>query len=458
MTSAATPKHTPYWWEDGAPLPDLPKTPPKQTQLLIVGAGYTGLSAALTAAALGAKVTVIDAGIPGQGASTRNGGMAGAHPRVSLAQMSQKFGEATAQAVFNEATPAFETLRNLISQYNIDCDYQQTGRIQLAWSRSQFAAQKALAEVMNNQTSFHIDVLEREQVDEHIQTKQYFGGLLFADHGAVQPRKLHDGLMRAALNAGVQVIQQCPVQTIEPLAKSGNIDRAATQQGTTNSGFSAKTAGGDIQADKVIIATNGYTQGRGIFNWLSRRVFPVPSYLIATEPLTPELIDELAPGRRMMVETRARYSYWRVSPDGSRIIFGGRASLRNIDLNVAAARLKNTMLSIWPQLQPYQISHVWTGNTGFTFNHCANVGVENGLHYALGYCGGGVVLSPYLGMKVAYQALGDARGATAYSETRLQSKPYFFGGKPWFLTASSAWYSQVVDRRQTREAERDHRK
>lgn len=153
------------------------------------------------------------------------------------------------------------------------------------------------------------------------------------------------------------MIQECPIQVISP------------------KGFIAKTAVGDIHAEKVILATNGYTQGKGVFNWLSRRVFPVPSYIIATETLPPELIAELAPGRNMMVETRARYSYWRISPDGSRIILGGRASLQKIDLATAATRLKSNLNNIWPQLEPYKVSHVWRGNTGFNFNHCANVGV-----------------------------------------------------------------------------------
>lgn len=78
------------------------------------------------------------------------------------------------------------------------------------------------------------------------------------------------------------------------------------------------------------------------------------------------------------------------------------------------------------------------------------------MHYAMGYCGGGVVLSPYLGMKVAYQTLGDPRGETAYTATRLASKPYFFGGKPWFLAPANFWYSQVVDRKQVWDAQKDH--
>ena len=430
----------PYWWEGVRALPKLQNTPPQKTEILIVGAGYTGLSAAITAANEGAKVLIVDAGIPGEGASTRNGGMAGAHPRLSLVAMSEKFGAKTAKGMFNEATPAFNHLRNLIKTHGIDCDYQQTGRIQLAWTKADFVAQKTLAADMNENTDFPVEVVSKAEIGMHLSTQHYFGGLLYRDHGAVHPRKLNDGLLIAALNAGVEIVQNCSILNFQK----------------NKVGYEAIWSGGVIHTDKVILATNGYTQGKGALNWLSRRVFPLPSYLIATEVLSKPLIDELAIGRRMMVETRARHSYWRISPDGTRIIWGGRAAIRPIDINVAAKRLYQTMTEIWPQMKDVKISYAWSGNTGFSFNNSAKVGRINDMHFAMGYCGGGVVLAPYLGMKAAYQALGDPRGKTAYSETSFKSRPYYFGGKPWFLDIADMWYSHVVDARQNRNAARDH--
>lgn len=430
---------TPYWWEDGVPLPDLPNTLSAKTELLIVGAGYTGLSAALTAVEAGMNVTVVDAGVPGQGASTRNGGMAGAHPRLSLAAMSEKYGIETAHGMFNEATPAFDYLQNLIKTYKIDCDYQHTGRIQLAWTRAQFEAQKAMAADMNAHTDFPVEVIERENLHHHVKTDYYFGGLFYRDHGALHPRKFHDGLMRAALDRGVHIIQNCPVGDMTP----------------DGIGFQVITPNGTVTADKVLLATNGYTQGNGPLRWLTRRVFPLPSYIIATEPLSDNLIQTLAPGRRMMVETRARHSYWRVSPDGTRIIWGGRSAIRQINVEQSTKRLHKTMCDIWPELKGVNITHAWKGNTGFTFNHSPHVGVMNGIHFALGYSGGGVVLAPYLGMKAAYQVMGDPRGETAYSNTPFATKPYFWGRHPWFLSVADRWYSMVTDTMETRTARRD---
>ena len=136
---------TPYWWEAGAPLPDLPNAPPQKVELLIVGAGFTGISAAIHAARAGAKVCVVDAGVPGEGASTRNGGMAGAHPRLSLKDTAAKWGMDVAQALFNEAEPAFDHLQALMDDCAIDCDYQLTGRVQLAWTKADAKRQETMA-------------------------------------------------------------------------------------------------------------------------------------------------------------------------------------------------------------------------------------------------------------------------------------------------------------------------
>lgn len=208
-----------------------------------------------------------------------------------------------------------------------------------------------------------------------------------------------------------------------------------------------------MTAGKVIVATNGYTQGR--LGWFRRRVFPVPSFLIATEALPDDLLARLAPGRRMMVETRARHSYFRLSPDGTRILFGGRAAMVPVSPERAAATLHATMTGIWPELAEVRLTHSWSGFTGFAFSHLPHVGAHEGLHFAMGYSGSGVALAPYLGMKCALQALGDPAGGTAYSRTPFATRPFHAGGKPHFLRLADPWFRQVIDRRQDRAARPD---
>lgn len=422
------PLGTPYWWDDVAPVPDLPEVASGNTDILIIGGGFTGLSAAITARRAGARVCVLDAMVPGKGASSRNGGMVGAHARIAYEAMVRSFGQDAAVALLNEAPRAYAFTRGLIEGEGIDCEFKETGRVVLASSTKSFEQLATLAKTLQQLAGYNMEIVEKADLGQHIQTDAYKGGVFYPDHGGLQPRKFHDGLLAIALREGVEVVQNCPVLAVE--GKEG--------------AFRIHTKHGIVGAEKVIFATNGYT--RAPFTYLSRRIFPLPSFIIATEKLPAELIQRLAPGGRMMVETRAKHSYYRVSPDGSRIVFGGRAGMVPYGPVFAGMRLADTMTGIWPELKGVGISHSWRGYTGFTFEQMPHVGSFNGRHFAFGYSGSGVALAPYLGMKVAYQALGDPRGETAYSRTVPTTRPYYRGGYPAFLAAGELWYRQVIDR------------
>lgn len=427
---------TPYWWEAGSALPELPEAPPPRADILIVGGGFTGLSAAITAARKGAKVVVCDAGVPGQGASTRNGGMVGAHARIAVEAMEASFGREATIALLNEAPKAYAFTRNLIAAEGIECGFRETGRVVLASTRKSFEGLKRLATRLHDLAGYDMRVVEKADLGQHIATEAYQGAVFYPDHGGLQPRQFHDGLMAAALKAGATLVQNCPVQAVDGVEGA----------------FLVRSQGGAVRADKVIFATNGYT--RPPFRYLSRRIFPLPSFLIATEELPPEMIGKLAPGRRMMVESRVRHSYYRVSPDGSRIVFGGRAGMIPYGPEFAAQRLRATMLGIWPELRDVAITHSWSGFTGFTFEQMPHVGVHNGRHFAFGYSGSGVALAPYLGHKVALAALGDPAGETAYARTIPTTRAFYRGGAPHFLIAGELWYRQVVDRWEALQARR----
>ncbi|MFX0544995.1 NAD(P)/FAD-dependent oxidoreductase [Roseovarius sp. S1116L3] len=416
----------PYWWDGldwAEPQGELPAT----CDLLIIGAGYTGLSAALAAHECGAKVAVVDALDPGKGASTRNGGMFGAHPRLGWGTLQKQFGADVADALFDEASTALDWAKDLIAHEGIDCDLQQTGRIQLAWTAKHFENQKTLAQTLADKSRVRAHIVPRDGLAQEIATERYFGGIVFEEHCGIQPAKFHQGLMRAVQARGIPVIAHCPVTALE----------------RTGATFAATTPKGRIAAEKVLLATNGYTAKP--FKWHASRVFALPSYIIATEPLAANLIGHLAPGRRMMVETRARHSYFRISPDGTRILYGGRASMVNVAPDVAARRLRATMCEIWPELKGTKVSHSWSGNTGYSFTHMPHVGADRGLHYAMGYSGSGTVMAPWLGAKAAYQAMGDARGETGYSRTALKRHWMHPGTRPHFLQAANLWYRTAVD-------------
>ncbi|MRU14502.1 FAD-binding oxidoreductase [Roseovarius sp. A21] len=426
---------TPYWWEAAAPQ-DPGQDLPGVCDFLVIGAGYCGLSAAIAAHDCGAKVVVVDAGVPGEGASSRNGGMVGAHPRLGWHDLATKFGPAVADALFAEAKPALEWVKALIATESIDCDFQQTGRVQLAWTPAHAETQKRLAGHVREKSDVQVTLLDRDALSAEIESAHYHGGLLFPEHGALHPAKYHAGLMQAALRRGIPVVGHAGVSGYE---RDGG-------------GFVVETAKGRVKAGKLMLATNGYT--RKPFKWHVARVFPLPSYIIATEELPSNLLGHIAPGRRMMVETRARHSYFRLSPDGKRVLFGGRASMRDLPMDKAAERQKQTMCEVWPELRDVKLSHAWKGYTGYSFTHMPHVGEDRGLHYAMGFSGSGTVMAPYLGAKAAWQAMGDARGQTAYADTHLTRHVLHPFEWPHFLKAADVYYRNWVDRMENRAARR----
>ncbi len=187
----------PYWWDGAGAADEAPHPLPERADLLIIGAGYTGLSGAIAAHDAGASVVVVDAGTPGQGASTRNGGMFGAHPRLGWDALARTYGSDVADDLFAEAGPAMDWVKTLITQEGIDCSLQQTGRIQLAWTPAHFDAQQRMAKVVQAKSDVAIQVIGRDGLADHIRTAQYFGGILFPQHCAINPRQFHDGLMAA---------------------------------------------------------------------------------------------------------------------------------------------------------------------------------------------------------------------------------------------------------------------
>ena len=417
----------PWWWEAAPPSGDSDDIS-DSCDILVIGAGYTGLSAAIAAHDAGAQVLVLEAGVPGQGASTRNGGMFGAHPRLGWDDLAGRFGAETADAVFAEANPAMNWVRALIEAEGIDCDFQQTGRIQLAWTPEHANNQKRLAKSVEEKSDVAVKILDRDAVKQEISTDRYHGGMLFPEHGAIHPAKFHKGLLEAVRRRGIPVVAHAAVSGLERIAGR----------------FRVQSAKGTVDAEKVILATNGYTTKP--FNWFISRVFPLPSFMIATEELPSRsdwshragaADDGRDEGAAQLLSDLAGRQTGAVR---------GRASMWDTRLERGAERLRQTMCGIWPELNDVKISHAWYGFTGFSFNHMPQVGERDGIFYAMGFSGSGTVMAPYLGAKAAYQAMGDPRGETAYANTLFKKHFLHQFEKPHFLRAADVYYRHWVDR------------
>ncbi|TDJ69183.1 MAG: FAD-binding oxidoreductase [Proteobacteria bacterium] len=415
------PSFDPWWWEAAPPAATIVRDVPSAADVAIIGAGYTGLSAALTLARAGRSVVVLEAGDPGEGASSRNGGMLGSGHKVSFAAMSARYGHATAVAIIKEGLASLVYTVDLIRREDINCHFSQTGRFRAAFNVKHYDSLGREADFLRKELGVEVDMVPRAEQHREVATDVYHGGCVYHQHGTLHPALFHKGLLDRVVAAGATVIGRTPVTTIERI----------------NGGFSVITDRTPLTVGNVIAATNGYTGT--VTPQLRRRVVPVPSFIIATEPLSAETINELIPNGRMIVETRRLHCYYRISPDGRRMLFGGRASLLPMDTRKSAKRLYDIMVKLFPQLANVRISHSWTGFVAFSRDHLAHVGVNDGIHFAMGYCGSGVAMAPYLGYKTAQKILGSPEGKTAFDETKFAAIP-LYRGHPWFLRFLDPYY------------------
>ena len=187
----------------------------------------------------------------------------------------------------------------------------------------------------------------------------------------------------------------------------------------------------------MVIATNGYT-GPATPS-LRRRLIPVASHIIATEELAPELAASLIPKGRTISDTPRILTYYRLSPDGRRLLFGGRARFTQVTPEVSAPVLYRYMTERFPQLKGIRLTHAWTGNVAFTFDYLPHMGREDGMHYALGCNGSGVATMSYLGTETGRKILGGANRVNAFDGRDFPTRP-FYSGNPWFLPLVGGYY------------------
>jgi len=421
-------KTEPYWW-DAAPRPSIEKQDlPKIVDVAIIGSGYTGLNAAIQTARAGRSTLVLDKETVGWGCSSRNGGQTSNSLKPDYTSLAKRIGAEPAKEVLQEGLNALNYIDDLVNAEQLDCDWVKCGRFYGAHNARQFnfmvKEQARVDDLDYLKLPYHL--IDPKDTHTEIGTDFYHGGKVFPDVGALHPGKYSLELLRVAQAAGANVISNCEVNSINK----------------HNDGFLLGTANGQVQARDVVIATNGYS--KKLFPWLSKRIIPIGSYIIATEEIAPQLMDELLPTRRVIVDTRSLVCYYRACPDGKRILYGGRVALNEGDPTKSAPLLHQQMCNVFPQLNHTKVSHTWMGFVAYTFDSMPHIGKQDGMYFAMGYCGSGVSLASYFGRKIGLQVVGDKDGDTALSNVQFQTRPYY-NGKPWFLAPSIKYY-QLRDR------------
>jgi len=414
---------TPYWWEAYGPttgeLVDLPRV----ARVAIVGGGYAGLSVALELAKHGIDAAVLEANELGFGASTRNGGAVsgGVNIGKSFTGRTADVEPERAERLLSDASDAFALIDRLINEENIDCFWEKPGRFVGAWTKKHFDVQTRRLAVLNSAAQSGAYMVPRGRQREEIASDYYFGGMVVERSGKLHPALYYKGLLEACRRRGVAV---CAKALVTGIRRAGAEWRVEATRGT-------------VLAGDVVIATNGYTGG--LTPGLRRRVVPVASHIIAKEEVPQDLVRSLIPKGRTLSDTKRVLCYYRTSPDGRRMVFGGRARFTQVDPTVSAPILYRYMTDRFPQLRGAKITHAWTGNVAFTLDALPHMGQRDGLHYCLGCNGSGVAMMTYLGWQTARKIAVAANYACSFDTEEFPDHP-LYSGNPWFLPVVGGYY------------------
>lgn len=414
---------TPYWWATAPELPAYHDKPlPTRVDVVVVGSGYTGLSAARTLAQRGASVAVLEKETIGWGASSRNGGQVLTGLAVGPETLIARVGLEQARAMHAASLHGLDFVEQLIADERIDCDFQRVGHLEAACKPAHFKHFQRTQELLAREFNHEVRVLDRAGQRAELGTDYYHGLLIDERSAAVQPAKYVRGLALAAERAGAQLIEKTPALALE---RTGGQWRVFTPRGP-------------IGAREVVIATNGYTDA--VAPQLRRRVIPVGSYIIATERLRDDVAARLIPQRRVVYDSRNFLAYFRLSSD-NRLLFGGRAEYR-VSSPQSTRRsvgiLRRGLREIFPELAEVGIEYSWSGNVCFTLDRLPRMGRLDGVHYALAYAGHGVALATYLGAQLA-ESIAGTGGATPLADLPFATIP-LYNGRPWFMPLGALWY------------------
>jgi glycine/D-amino acid oxidase-like deaminating enzyme len=393
----------------------------------IIGGGYTGLSAARQCAKSGASVVVFDRERPGWGASSRNGGQVLAGMKLDPAALVARFGEAGARRLFDLSLESIDALERLIADEAIACDYQRTGHLQAAAKPSHFRAFREEQALLARVFDHRVELVPRADQGEELGSGAYHGVLVDERSGAINPAKYVAGLAAAARRAGATIASHT---SVERFSRAGSSDGSGR--------WTVATSAGSIDAGDVLVATNGYTNGAAPD--LRRRLIPIGSYIIATEPLSAGDAAPLLPRGRMAFDSKHFLYYWRLTAD-RRLLFGGRAEFTRPDPDTtrrAASILHAGMTRVYPHLASARIEYAWGGNVAFTVDQMPHAGRLGGAFYAGGYCGHGIALATSLGALIARRIGGEAVDSP-FLDDHFAAIP-LYDGRPWFLPLAGAYY------------------
>jgi len=436
MPSASLHRHfepTPFWWERSPPPERALELPEGPVDVLIVGAGYSGLFTALALARGGRSVLVLEADAIGTHASSRNFGAIGRTIRISFSELAARDGLQTAIRVYEEAKAWVEFTASFIERENIDCGFHRNGRVVAAHSAAAFDAMARELECMQEHIEVDTHLLSAAEQRDELGSDVYHGCAVLGDAAHLDPGRYLHGVLQRVEQAGAIVVGGTRVIGIER-------DRST---------FSVLTQNRRIDAREVVLATNAETgTDNARFRFFRRRLVPVELYSAVTTALDPALLASVFPKSRTTLETRRLYLGLRPIESDNRLLVVGRHMRPYRKLEHAAADLKADLVQRYPALESVQFSHLWPGRFAVTFDWLPHLGSHDGIHYLMGLNGAGVPAAAYLGHKLAQRILDKPNRESVFADRPFPSRTGYTGSA-WFLPPLAEWF-RFRDRREAR--------
>ena len=413
----------PYWQATATPFRGAATGPlAGECDVAVIGGGFTGLSAALALAEQGADVVLLEAGRVMQGASGRNGGHVNNGTALDFSGLAARLGLEPARALYRAYDDAVDTVERLVREHQITCDFRRGGKIKLAAKPGHYDKIAAGFDLLHREADPDTELVPPSRIRQEVGSDAFHGGLLHRKSAQMHMGRFGTGLADAAARHGARLFEQAPVTRLERLG--GSRHRVVT-------------ASGAVVAKQVLVATGPSQQGP--FAWFRRRVIPIGSFIIATEPLDDAAIVSIMPTRRTATTTKHVGHYFRIAPD-NRLIWGGRArfALSNPASDAKSGRvLEASLRRTFPQLGGVKIDYCWGGVIDLTADRLPRAGEHDGLFYAMGFSGHGAQMSVHIGQRMARIMGGDA---TANPLARpWPAIPGHFG-PPWFMPMVGAYY------------------
>jgi glycine/D-amino acid oxidase-like deaminating enzyme len=441
MIEAIMPQELNYWLTT-VQMPAAPALPlPESADVAIIGAGFTGLSAALSLAKRGVRVVVLESETIGWGASSRNGGMVLTGLKLGVNKLISMYGRELARRMYAASLATIDTVERIVKEESIACDFSRSGHLEVACKQAHFDDYARQVEVIAREFNHQLRVVSRDQLPSEIGSNIYYGGMVDEISAGLNPARYVAGLGAAAMRAGAQICERTRVQNIQRASRDGA------------PGFNLNTSRGAIWARNVLVGTSGYTGAATPA--LRKKIIPIGSFIIATEVLPEALAHELSPRNRQIFDSKNYLFYYRLTPD-NRMLFGGRAAFfpeTERTIRRSAEILRLGMISVYPQLRDTKVEYAWGGTLDFCFDTMPHAGQMDGIYFAVGYAGHGVAMATYQGQRMADSIVAGS-SAESSSEEKIDNPfteiPFpgaplgLYSGKPWFLPFAGAYY-KVLD-------------